>query len=352
MPTPESISNKYRDIFLKNQLYYKRAHRAIFNKIAGDFAQLVNDPSIKFTRAFKFPPEIEKKMTVIMSDFHDQTLTLTEEQIEKAWGLSNEKNDAIVKDYLKTIGKIKLAQEAAYFAPNISALQAFVSRGNVGELLSDSIWKVAKQFREELTAHLGIGIANGDSAAVISQRIRQCLENPDILFRRVRDANGKLIASKAMREFHPGQGVYKSSFKNAYRLSRTTTNQAYLLSDHLRWQGMDMVIGVKISLSAQHPDYDFEEICEILEGTYPKEFVFVGWHPSCLCHEVPVMMPKEDFKAYLKGEKPLEAKQITEYSDQFKEYVKGNYERFSNYKSVPYWIVDNQEIIEGILQPQ
>lgn len=350
MPTPESISNKYRDLFLKNQQWFARAHKAIFDKIANDFAQLINDPSIKFTKAFKFPPAIEKKMTVIMTDFHDQTLTLTESQIEKAWGLSNEKNDVIVKDYLKTIGKITFAQEAAYFAPNIPALQAFISRGNVGELLSDSIWKVGKQLRAELTTHLGIGIAQGDSANVISQRIRQYMTNPDVLFRRVRDENGKLIASKAMREFHPGQGIYKSAYKNAYRLTRTNTNQAYLLSDNMRWQNIDMVIGVKISLSAQHPDYDFEEICEVLEGTYPKEFIFVGWHVQCLCHEVPVMMPREDFKAYLKGEKPLEAKQITEYSDQFKDYVKGNYERFSNYKTTPYWIADNQDIIENLIK--
>jgi len=340
-------SLEYRNKFLKRQLQYDRKFREIFNKIAEQFAALSNDPSIRFSKAFKYNGAVNKKIEVIIESFHKDVLDLTELEIEKSWGLSNEKNDLIVKDYLSTIGKIKAAQKASYFLPNIPALKAFISGKHGTMTLSDAVWEIAKQTRQEMSIHLGIGISQGDSAPVISRRIRQYLKNPDALFRRVRDNNGRLIASKAMLANKPGQGVYNSAYKNALRVARTNTNQAFLLADHERWLKLPMVIGVKISISAQHKIYD---ICDECEGTYPKDFIWVGWHPSCLCHAVAVLMPPEDFNAYLKGDKPFKAEQITTCSDKFQKYVKENFDRYSKYKSTPFWIEDNPEIIKDILK--
>lgn len=344
------ISLTYRQKFLKNQLSFNRKYKAIFDKIANDFSLLVNDPNIKFSKSFKFPPVINKKIKTIIADFRAKTLILTEEQIEFSWKLSNSKNDEIVSDYLKTVTKITTAQKAAYFAPNIPALKAFISSDKGAGTLSKAIWEIGTQLRSELETHLGIGILQGDSANVISQRIRQYLKNPDVLFRRVRDAKGRLVASKAMIANAPGQGVYNSAFKNAMRTARTNTNMAYQLADSIRWRQLPMVIGVKISLSAQHPDYNYPEICEELQGVYPKGFVWQGWHPQCLCHATPVLMPKEDFNKYLTGAGQLRAKQIETYSDKFKQYVKDNYERYSNYKQMPFWIEDNKQIINKIVK--
>ena len=343
-------SLEYRGKFLKRQMQYDRKFREIFNRIAEQFAALSNDPNAKFTKSFKYNGAVNKKIDIIIEAFHKDVLNLTELEIEKSWGLSNEKNDEIVKDYLKTIETIKAAQKAAYFMPNIPALKAFISSKHGTETLSESIWQIADQLRGELKIHLGIGLANGDSAQVISRRIRQYLKDPNALFRRVRDSKGRLIASKAMIENAPGQGVYNSAFKNAMRVARTNTNQAYLLADHERWLKLPMVIGVKISLSAQHPEYNYPEICEIMEGIYPKEFNFPGWHPQCLCHAVAILMPREDFKEYLRGEKPLTAEQITGYPKNFIDHMKKNYKRYSNYKQLPFWIDDNKNIIKDVLK--
>jgi hypothetical protein len=345
--TMPDTSLEYRNKFLKRQLQYDKKFREVFNRVADQFAELSSDPNAKFSKSFKYNGVINKKIDIIIEAFHKDVLNLTELEIEKSWVLSNEKNDLIVKDYISTIGKIKAAQSASYFIPNIPALKAFISGKHGIETLSDSAWKIAEQVRGEMKIHLGIGILSGDSASTISRRIRQYLNNPDALFRRVRDNNGRLVASKAMLENHPGQGVYNSAYKNAMRVARTNTNQAYLLSDHLRWLQEPMVIGVEISLSAQHKIYD---ICDECEGTYPKEFIFIGWHSQCLCHATPVMMNKNDFKAYLKGDKSLKAEQLTTYSDKFKKYVKENFERYSGYKNLPYWIEDNSEIIRDILK--
>jgi hypothetical protein len=340
-------SLEYRNKFLKRQLQYDTKFRKIFNKVAEQFAALSNDPNAKFTKSFKYNGAVNKKIDAIIEAFHKDVLDLTELEIEKSWGLSNEKNDLIVRDYLKTISTIKATQSAKYFMPNIPALKAFISGKHGTETLSDAIWKVATQARGEMQIHLGIGLMNGDSAPVISRRIRQYLKQPDALFRRIRDNKGRLIASKAMLENHPGQGVYNSSYKNALRLTRTNTNQAYLLADHERWLRLPMVIGVHVEISAQHKIFD---ICDECQGDYPKDFIWVGWHSQCLCHAVAILMPPEDFNAYLKGNKPLQAKQITTYSDKFQKYVKDNFDRYSKYKSTPFWIEDNTEIIKDILK--
>ena len=120
-------SLEYRSKFLKRQLQYDKKFREIFNRVAEQFALLSNDPSIKFSKSFRYNGAINKKIDIIIESFHKDVLDLTELDIEKSWGLSNSKNDQIVKDYLSTIGKIKAVQSAKYFLPNIPALKAFIS---------------------------------------------------------------------------------------------------------------------------------------------------------------------------------------------------------------------------------
>lgn len=347
-------SLEYRNKFLKRQLQYDRKFREIFNKVAEQFAALSNDPNARFTKSFKFNGVINKKIDIIIEAFHKDVLDLTELEIEKSWGLSNEKNDLIVKDYIKTISGIKATQKAVFFFPNIPALKAFISSKHGTETLSDSIWQVAKQVRQEMSVHLGIGISNGDSASVISRRIRTYLNNPDALFKRIRDNKGRLVASQKMIEFRKAngltQGTYTSAYKNAMRLVRTNTNQSFQLADSLRWRQEDMVIGIEIKLSAQHPDYNYPEICELLAGIYPKTYIFIGNHPQCLCVAIPILMPKSDFKDYLRGDEPLKATQITEYPPNFKEFWKANFDKYSNYKQMPFIMEDNLEAIKKVLK--
>ena len=99
---------------------------------------------------------------------------------------------------------------------------------------------------------LDLGIRSGKSAAAMTRDLRQYLQHPDKLFRRVRDEHGLLKLSQAAKDFHPGRGVYRSSYMNARRLAATETNIAYRTADHLRWQKMDFVVGIEIVLSNNH----------------------------------------------------------------------------------------------------
>jgi hypothetical protein len=150
-------SLEYRNKFLKRQLQYDRKFREIFNRVSDQFALLVNDPNAKFSKSFKYNGAVNKKIDIIIEAFHTNVLNLTELEIEKSWGLSNEKTDIIIKDYLKTVSAIKTAQKAAFFIPNIPALKVFI-KGRGTETLSDAVWKVATQVRGEMQIHLGIGL--------------------------------------------------------------------------------------------------------------------------------------------------------------------------------------------------
>ena len=343
-------SLKYRAKFIANQNRFKAEYKKLFDKMAIDIGLLANDPHARFTKSFNFDKKITKEIDGIITNFHNDALKLTEDQIRKSWDFSNQKNDEIVNGYLKTITGLKSAETIAYFLPNVKALEAFIGRSKNSETLSDAVWKISNQLRQEVEIHLGMGITNGDSAQVISRRIRQYLNNPDALFKRVRDAKGNLVASKKMIENKPGQGVYNSSYKNALRVARTETNRSYLASDLLRWSQMDMVIGMEIRLSDSHPDYAKPEICEELAGIYPKDYVFLGNHPSCLCMAIPILASKEDFLHHMDTGEPLKSKQIKEYPSNFKDFWSTNYEKYSGYKQKPYIMEDNLKAINKVLK--
>ncbi|MDR0754714.1 MAG: hypothetical protein LBF04_04920, partial [Prevotellaceae bacterium] len=70
--------------------------------------------------------------------------------------------------------------------------------------------------------------------------------------------------------------VYRSSFKNARRLTATETNIAYRAADYERMQDFDFVVGIEINLSNNHTlnGKPFTDMCDDLKGKYPKDFKF------------------------------------------------------------------------------
>jgi len=288
-------SRKYRSKHLQNQIDIAERLKYAMSRIGDKVARLVNDPQAKFVKSFDFRnnPHLNKVITAITTELQGEMLSITEAAIATSWAISNQKNDITVNTYLEGLTRLK-KKPADYLTTNSEALRAFINRKVDSKSLSDRVWQSAESFRDEMEVHLGYGIANGDSAQTISRRIREYLNNPEELFRRVRNEAGKLGLSQNAQQFHPGQGTYRSSYKNALRVSRSETNQAYLLNDHLRWKKMDFVIGVNIELSEQHPTPD---ICDSMQGDYPKDYNFTGWHSQCLCHATPILMPREKFSS-------------------------------------------------------
>ncbi|MBD5068240.1 MAG: hypothetical protein HDT51_02695 [Alistipes sp.] len=230
---------------------------------------------------------------------------------------------------------------------NLEALAAFQNRKIYGHTLSDRVWDYTKQFEEQVELSLSVGISEGRSAAQISRDVRHHLKEPDKLFRRVRDKFGNLVLSKNAQAYHPGQGVYRSSYQNAMRMACTEINGAYRQADYERWQQLDFIVGIEIKTSKSHAEWlekvwypQFksgpapEEICDAMEGFYPKDFKFIGWHPNCKCYAVPVFANND--------EHPTNT--IKDVPPKFKEWMAKNADRLETANrrgTLPYWISEN-----------
>ncbi|MCH5222395.1 MAG: hypothetical protein J1F05_08765, partial [Muribaculaceae bacterium] len=117
------------------------------------------------------------------------------------------------------------------------------------------------------------------------------------------------------------------------------------------------VIGIEIKLSNNHTlnGKHFEDICDTLQGTYPKTFKFVGWHPFCRCIAVPKLADEDEFiarqQALIDGnESDVQfSGVVTDMPENFKEWVRENADRIEGAQSKPYFIRDNRAEINEIL---
>lgn len=184
------------------------------------------------------------------------------------------------------------------------------------------------------------------------------LKEPHRLYRRVRDKDGNLKLSQAAQKYHPGTGVYRSSYKNAMRVARTEVNMAYQASDSERWTRSWWVKGIRVSLSNNHTSPDSKgrpaplvDICDELAGDYPADFKFTGWHPQCRCFATAITCEYSDIREYYKRKRAGEDMAgytppgtITEPPEQFKRWMADNSERLAGAAkrgTTPYFIANN-----------
>jgi len=240
---------------------------------------------------------------------------------------------------------------------NLDALDEFQKRKIGGMTLSEKVWDCTADFKGQMECAIDTALLEGKSAASLAQSVQGLLDNPDALFRRVRDAGGTLRLSKAAKAFHPGKGKYRSAHKNAMRLARTEINMAYRASDCNVAQMLDCVVGIRVNLSNNHncegvPTGQFTDICDQLAGDYPKDFKFVGWHPQCRCFITYINKTDEEFWRDLEnGENNASVNTVKDVPDAFKQWVSDNSDRLDKAEakgSTPYFIKDNKETVERI----
>lgn len=331
---------------------YTQAVNALFDRATTEIAKAVAKGTYDPDKPFSFDdyPGVKSVMQGITKQLADRMITVIETGSKKQWLFACEKNDGFIASIMDT-SKLSKARLKKMQDRNLEALQTFQGRKVEGMNLSQRVWKYVGQYKAQLESALDVGLGEGRNAAQLSRDVRENLKEPNRLFRRVRDKRGNLVLSKAAKAFHPGQGVYRSSYKNAMRLTRSEINMAYRESDFLRWQSLDFVVGYEIRRSNHEPLFKCD-ICEKLVGRYPKTFKFKGWHPQCMCYAVPILMDEEtfdenelgDLKAALHGTqyKKLEAKNlVTDVPDGFKQWVKDHEEAQKKWASTPYFIKDN-----------
>lgn len=300
-------------------------------------------------------PATSQKIRNLLLQLYNNLNTAILDGVNASWTLANNKNSELARlVFGDNLGRLSEDEYRRYFTNNDAALASFIKRKEDGMNLSDKVWKYTKQYKGEIELALDLGIGQGKSAVEMAKDLRQYLNNPDALFRRVRDKYGNLHLSKNAAAYHPGQGVYRSAVRNAQRLSRTENNMAYRTADFIRWQEADYVVGIKVMLSNNHTTKNskgeavpFTDICDELQGNYPKTFHFRGWHPHCRCKAVPITKTEEEIEKdtadILAGRKPGTGSRNTvkDVPEAFKNWVANNTERFAKSAGQPYFVRDN-----------
>ena len=300
------------------------------------FAATVNDilalnktmPELNEGEMFSFDTvsvKKQKEVERLLRQLHSVTTMAIQTGIKLEWAQANAECDKLVQS---CFGKkaLETPEFAAWTNRNEAAMAAFISRSEKGLNLSQRVWKSCQQLRDEMEVAITVSVGDGTSAASMSRSVRKYLNDPDLMFRRFRykageeaifDENGNEIGKQIIwgkkwkkkirkpdgtvgwgdydkssyQDDWTGKGYYKSSAQNAMRVARTETNIAYRRADNARWQQMDFVLGQRVQLSRNHPRRD---ICDELEGDYPPDFVFDGWHPQCFCFATPILMDEDE----------------------------------------------------------
>jgi hypothetical protein len=350
----KSKQNKWDNEHLRNARRYARQVEAVYQSAAQEAAAIgVSVSQFNPDKPFTFAdyPQTKARADALMKSVQGDVLAIIANGVESEWTLSNNKNNELARNVFgSNVGKLSPSQYRKYFSTNDNARKAFLARKEGGLSISDKVWRFTDQFQEEIEMGLDLGIRNGLPANRMARDLKQYLQNPDMLFRRVRDEHGQLHLSQRAKAYHPGQGVYRSSQKNAERLTRNETNASYREADYQRWQQFDFVVGIEIRLSNAHKKHD---MCDLLAGKYPKGLLFEGWHVQCFCFAIPILKTidelTDDNNVILSGGQPntKSVNEVTEMPPQFKQWVQDNEGRIvkANEKgTLPNFLKKNREM--------
>lgn len=295
-------------------------------------------------------PVFKARLDEIFNDYFQNSMLCYKSGITSGVSLAHaHDNDALGQFSVLTDKALETARKTAaatFIANRLNAKN--------GLNLAQSVWNYCQQTKAEfemaMSNVIADGLEKGTSAEEVGRRIRQYLNNPDMMYRRyhtvkvLKNGQKKDIVTWRRKRIidgrvrfveepleHVGQGVYRSARKNALRVARTEINAAYHKARNERWANEPFVIGQHIHISPQHDPDEDADICDELEGYYPKDFDWDGWHPQCMCTSDPVMISGEErkqfYKRMLNGENMsgyVSPNSIKDVPDQYKRYIEAN----------------------------
>lgn len=261
-------------------------------------------------------PQLKARLNEIFNDYYQNSLLCYKSGITDGVALAYNHDEMVIGGYSVLTDKaIRVARD--------TAAATFISnrlKAKNGLNLAQTVWNYCQQTKSEfemaMSNTIADGIKQGSSAEEIGKSIRRYLNDPDMMYRRYHtikvQKNGKkkdvvtwrrrrIIDGKVRFVEEPlekvGMGVYRSARKNALRVARTEINSAYHKARNERWQNEPFVIGQYIHVSPQH---NIDDICNDLEGRYPKDYVWISWHPQCICTSDPITIQGEEKKEFYK----------------------------------------------------
>lgn len=292
-------------------------------------------------------PQLKARLDDIFNDYYQNSILCYKSGITDGVALAYNHDNA-------DLGAFSILSDKALRQARITAAETFISnrlKAKLGLNLAQTVWNYCSQTKGEFEMAMSNvivdGLKQGTSAEELGKALRRYLNNPDMMYRRYHtikvQKNGqkkdvvtwrrrRIIDGKVRFVEEPlekvGMGVYRSARKNALRVARTEINAAYHKARNDRWAKEPFVIGQYIHTSPQHPH---EDICDDLEGRYPKDFDWESWHAQCMCSSYPIMIDGEEKKQFYKrlmaGEDManyVSPFAVTDVPDAYKQYIQDN----------------------------
>jgi hypothetical protein len=360
-------------------VYNKRLGRLYSDYVKKLFSLGYDESVLDDDALFSFDkfPKLTTRLNDIFSDYFQNNMLCYKNGITDGVTLAYNHDSAVLG------GFSILSDKALRMARNIAA-ETFISNrlnSKQGLNLAQTVWNYCQQTKSEfemaMSNVIADGLGKGTSAEEMGKAIRKYLNNPDMMYRRYHiikiQKNGqkkdvvtwrrkRIIDGKVRFVEEPlekvGMGVYRSSRKNALRVARTEINAAYHKARNERWKNEPFVIGQLIHLSPQH---DIDDICDELEGRYPKDFVWTGWHPQCMCTSDPILISGDEAKDFYKrlyaGEDMsnyVSPYTITDIPENYKRYIRDNVSDIIKAKKrdkLAWHLADNTKYWYSLLSP-
>lgn len=261
-------------------------------------------------------PQLKARLNDIFNDYYQNSLLCYKSGITDGVALAYNHDEMVIGGYSVLTDKaIRVARDTA--AATFIANRLKTKNGlNLAQIVWNYCQQTKSEFEMAMSNTIADGIKQGSSAEEVGKSIRKYLNDPDMMYRRYHTIkvlkNGKkkdvvtwrrrrIIDGKVRFIEEPlekvGMGVYRSARKNALRVARTEINSAYHKARNERWQNEPFVIGQYIHVSPQH---NIDDICNDLEGRYPKDYVWISWHPQCICTSDPITIQGEEKKEFYK----------------------------------------------------
>lgn len=174
---------------IKRTEAYAERVRTLFAATVNEILALNRSmPTLGEGEMFSFDNESAKKQKEVerlLRQLHSVATMAIEKGIKLEWAQANAECDKLVQS---CFGKKVLSspQFTAWTARNNAAMTAFIRRSENGMNLSQRVWKSVRQLRDEMEVAITVSVGEGESAASMSRKVRQYLNDPDLMFRRFR----------------------------------------------------------------------------------------------------------------------------------------------------------------------
>lgn len=343
MAKPKTPNQKRKYSELNTRLAkYIMLVESIYENLNLEAARIIGitDLSIDNEKPFKWSdyPQTKKRIKDLQKRFVEDINTIIYSGTSEEWKNSNEVQDLLANKVLQAYdATIDREKYKILYQTNSDALKAFQNRKDKGLTISDKLWNQSALYKQELEEAISCAIQKGTSAVTLSKRISKYLLDFPSLQEDYKERFGK--ASKAV------DCEYRS-----LRLAASEINMAYRTAENERWRQMDFVVGYEIKLSNTHPEHD---ICDMLAGKYPKDFVWTGWHPLDRCYKIPILKTEEEFWEWDgRSETSIASvNEVKDVPDGFKKWVLDNQERIKEAKkrnTLPYFLRDNKSVYQKV----